>query len=152
MENVNNAKQSVSEELAKFQMSDGRWCMYVKPYTLKLQEELENYRKCKSAVKRVSITEKDGTYCITSNDIIKDFEELRTSFWFMAFWKFRSEARNTFATEIVGGRCRKLRWENNNMNMEFTEENKDNYFYVVALSPYFIEATSLPRFQIPQCA
>lgn len=152
MENVIDAKQTVMEEFARFHLADGRWRMYVKPYTANLKEELENYRTSKTAAKSINVTVEDGTYCITSDEIIYDFRDLRTTLWFMIFWRLRCEARNTFATEIIGGNCRKLRWSENKVNMEYNDENKDNYFYVVSLSPQFIEATSLPRFQRPRCA
>ena len=149
MEKVNANKNVVKEEFARFHMPDGRWRMFVKPYTVELKKELEDYRKSKHAANAVSVSEKDGTYCITSKDIMHDFRDLRASLWFMIFWKFRCEARNSFATAIEGGNVRRLRWCENKVDMEFNEENMGYSFYVVTLSPQFIEATSLPRFGIP---
>lgn len=145
---INANANAIQEELARFHRPDGRWCMYVKPFTVDLKKELEGHRTCKHAAKSISVTEKDGTYCITSKDILHDFRDLRGSLWFMIYWRFRCEARNTFATEVTAGNNhQKKRWCDNEMNMPYTEENKENYFYVVTLSPQFIEATSLPRFQ-----
>lgn len=142
-----NANNAIQEELARFHRPDGRWCMYVKPYTLDLKKELEGHRTCKHAAESIMVTEKDGTYCITSKDIMHDFRDLRGSLWFMIYWRFRCEARNTFATEIEGSNVRRLRWSENQVNMAYTDENKDYHFYVVTLSPQVIEATRLPRFQ-----
>lgn len=141
-----NANNAIQEELARFHRPDGRWCMYVKPYTVDLKKELEGHRTCKHATKSIMVTEKDGTYCITSKDIMHDFRDLRGSLWFMIYWRFRCEARNTFATEIEGGNSRRLRWSENQVDMAYTDENKDYHFYVVTLSPQVIEATRLPRF------
>lgn len=154
MGNVIDAKKgNMHEEIAKFHLSDGRWRMYIKPYTMNLREELEGHRKSTYAARSISITETDGTYCITSKDIMHDFRDLYGSLWFRIFWRFRSEAMNTFATELVDNNTfRKQRWCDNEMNMEYNDENKEKYYYVVTLSPYFIEASSLPRFQGSACA
>lgn len=152
MEKDIGANMAIAEELAKFHLADGRWSVHVKPYTLEIKEELEAYRKSKYATKGITVTEENGTYCITSTDIMYDFRDLRGSLWFMIFWRLRCEARSTFATVIEGGNTRKMRWCENKMNMAFNDENKEYNFYVVALSPQLIEATCLPRFHIPNCA
>ena len=144
---INASASAVHEELAKFHLADGRWRMYVKPYTVALKKELEAHRTCEHAAKSIHVVENDGTYCITSRDIMHDFRDLRGSLWFMIFWRFRCEARNTFATEVTGNDYQKRRWCDNEMNMPYNEENKENYYYVVSLSPKFIESTCLPRFQ-----
>lgn len=144
---INANVNTVQDELAKFHMADGRWRMYVKPYTMNLKEELEGHRTNKCASQSIMVTENDGTYCITSKDIMHDFRDLRGSLWFMIYWRFRCEARNTFATEVIGNNIQKMRWCDNEMKMPYNEENKENYFYVVTLSPQFIETTTLPLFQ-----
>lgn len=150
---IDASMNNVHEELARFQLSDGRWRMYVKPYTVDLKKELEGHRTCKHAVKSVTVTEENGTYCITSKDIMYDFRDLRGSLWFMIYWRFRCEARNTFAMDMANpGNYKKLRWCDNEMNMPFNDENKEKHFYVVTLSPNFIEATCLPRFHGSACA
>lgn len=149
---MNNGGNTVNEELKQFQLSDGRWRVYVKPYTAEVKEELETHRTSKHAAKSITVTVKDGTYCITSKEIIRDFRDLRTTLWFMIFWRFRCEAKNTFATAIEGNTSRKLRWCENKMNMAYNNDNKENHFYVVSLSPQFIEATCLPQFYVPATA
>ena len=146
---VNANKDTIAEELAQYKRADGRWQVYVKPYTAELKADLEEYRTSKRAAETISVTEKNGTYKITSKNIMHDFRDLRNSLWFMIFWKYRCEARSTFATDVAGGDFRKLHWYENNVDMAFNEENKDYHFYVVTLSPKFIEATCLPRFYIP---
>ena len=148
MENV--GKNAFIEEVSQYKQADGRWKVYVKPYTAELKADLEGYRKSKRAAKSIAVTEKDGTYEITSKDIIHDYRDLRESLWFIIFWKYRCEARNTFATDIAAKDYRKLCWSENKVNMPFNDENKNYHFYVVALSPQFIEATRLPRFYVPQ--
>ena len=156
MGNVMNAGKmnggNMTEELAQYQLKDGRWRVYVKPYAAEVKEELEGHMKSKRANEVLSITKKDGTYCITSRDIIRDFRDLRVSLWFMIFWRFRCEARNTFAMTVEGNASRKLKWCENVVNMPYNEENKESAFYVVTLSHEFIEATCLPRFYNPVCA
>ena len=156
MGNVMNAGKmnggNLTEELAQYQLKDGRWRVYVKPYTAEVKEELEAHLKSKRANEVLSISKKDGTYCITSREIFRDFRDLRTSLWFMIFWRFRCEARNTFAMTVEGNNARKLKWCENVVNMPYNEENKESAFYVVTLSHEFIEATCLPRFYNPVCA
>ena len=143
---------NMTEELAQYQLKDGRWRVYVKPYTAEVKEELEGHLNSKRVNEVLSISKKDGTYCITSRDIIRDFRDLRNSLWFMIFWRFRCEANSTFAMSIEGNTNRRLKWSENAVNMPYNEENKDNFFYVVTLSHEFIEATCLPRFCEPVCA
>ena len=152
MGNVNNAGSDFAKELAQYQLKDGRWRVYVKPYTAEIKEELEAYMTSKRANASVTVSVKEGTYCITSKDIIRDFRDMRETLWFMIFWRFRCEARNTFAMTIEGNNTRKLHWCENKVNMAYTEDNKDKHFYVVSLSPDFIAATTLPRFYAPACA
>lgn len=149
---INVGKNGINEELSQYQLADGRWQVYVKPYTEEVKEELEGHRMSKRVAENIEVTVKDGTYCITSKDIIRDFRDLRVSLWFMIFWRFRCEARNTFAMDVEGTNSRKLCWSENKVNMAFNEENKNYHFYVVSLSPEFIEASCLPRFYVPACA
>lgn len=153
MGNVINAKANgVGEDIARFHLADGRWRVYVKPYTVDFKKELEDHMASKYVARSITITEENGTFCLTSNDMMYDYRDLTASLWFRIFWRFRCAALNTFATELEDVHSRKLRWCENKMNMEFNDENKENHFYVVSLSPQFIEATSLPRFHVPHCA
>ena len=134
------------EELSRFHLIDGRWRLYVKPYTRQLEDELESYRRNQYVADGVSVKEVMGTYVITSKEVMHEFSHLRGSLWFMLFWRYYCDARYKLARELEGERKSPLCWRENKMGLEFNDENGDYNYYVLVLSHEFIKPDTLPYF------
>lgn len=144
--NKNEKEAAFKAEIARYQLPDGRWRVYIKPYTAEIKEDLEFQKNCVHNKKSMTITEENGTYCFTSNSIYPTFMDAKMTPWGMLFWRYRCESISTFATEIQGVNSQRICWKDNNVNMEFTADNMDKHFIVVSISPDFIAANTLPRF------
>ena len=153
MGNVINASEKIMEkgdafkaDIARYQLPDGRWRVYIKPYTAEHKPDLEFQKGCAYNKSSMIITEEDGTYCVTSKYAYPTFREAKMSSWGLLFWRYRCDSIHTFATDIRGVNAERICWKDNSVNMEYTAENMNKHFIVVSISPDFITANTLPRF------
>jgi trigger factor len=54
---INVGKNGINEELSQYQLADGRWQVYVKPYTEEVKEELEGHRMSKRVAENIEVTD-----------------------------------------------------------------------------------------------
>lgn len=134
----------------KFQLNDKCWRMHVKPYSKAGVRELEDLRKLPYAIDRVTITEQNGTYCITSRQPIATMSDYIESLWGMLHRKFERQSKELVCEELVGmsGFKRPLKWHENDLGLPVAEVDSEKNFYLFILSPEFIEANALPHFRM----
>ncbi len=138
------------KELRKmFQLKNHCWRMYVKPFSKAGVQELEDFMKNAYAMERLTIREKEGTYEITSRQPIDNVDDYVETLWGMLHRKYEHQCTELAAEPVtVSGFRRALKWHENDLGLPVAAEDRDKNFYILVISPEFIEANTLPKFRM----
>ncbi len=133
-----------------FQLKDKTWRMHVRPYTKAGVDDLHMLMNNAYACERISITEKNGTFCITSLQPIRNPGDYIHSLWGMLHRKYNRQCNELASEDPVdmSGFKTPRKWKDNDLGLPVAEADGEKNFYVFIISPEFIEATTLPRFRM----
>ena len=133
----------------KYQLADKCWRMYVKPFSKAGVEDLERLKTSAYVAERIKIVEREGTYEITSQQPIMNMDDYMNTLWGMLHRMYERQASELACENPVSvvGYKRALKWHENDLGIPVAEEDREKNYYILMLSPKFIEATTLPRFR-----
>lgn len=148
--------QELRKNFSRFQTQDKHLRVYVKPYTMELVSDLEFLKNNNGKKQRVVVTEKDGTYCMTSKAVCEtyqDFMLMKDSVELYLWWsKVRQYVCQPDRVVLEVNEDKraypkvKARWGNNDVGMAAAECDFNKTYYPARVSTSYIEPDALPLF------
>lgn len=147
--------QELRENFSRFQILSKQLRVYVKPYTMELVNDLEFLKSNKYAGKHINVTEKNGTYCLTSVvvcETYQDFQAMETNQLYLWWTKVKQYVCQPDRVVLEVNEDRraypkvKARWGNNDVGMSVAECDFNKSYYPTRISTSYIEPDALPLF------
>lgn len=147
--------QELCENFSRFQTPSKQLRVYVKPYTMELVSDLEFLKSNKYAGKHITVTEKNGTYCLTSVvvcETYQDFKAMETNQLYLWWTKVKQYVCQPDRVVLEMNEDKraypkvKARWGNNDIGMVVADCDFNKTYYPARVSTSYIEPDALPLF------